>query len=115
PPTSVPHSRGATRPPRTLHQIPRYLSSTPRPPRSTLFPYTTLFRSRSSSGRPRPSSTQRSSATYCSTAASKPDPSRNSASRSARSEEQTFELQSPYDLVCRFLLEKKIDLEVPGC
>src|SRR6266581_4813948 len=61
-----------------------------RPPRSTLFPYTTLFRSRSGSpyrastpddgcGRPRP----------------------------ARSEEHTSELQSPVHLVCRLLLEKK--------
>src|SRR5438094_6273855 len=65
-----------------------------RPPRSTLFPYTTLFRSA---------------------------PGRNATPiqwwmmplgteilwPSSRSEEHTSELQSPYDLVCRLLLEKK--------
>src|SRR5256885_8185071 len=79
-----------------------------RPPRSTLFPYTTLFRSvgsrspraaavagsprrggdhprgRSREGRRRPPSAQR-----------------------GRSEEHTSELQSPCNLVCRLLLEKK--------
>src|SRR5207248_10226730 len=66
-----------------------------RPPRSTLFPYTTLFRSK-----PRPS---------------RPAQARGFAhggcsatqSRCWRSEEHTSELQSPYDLVCRLLLEKK--------
>src|SRR5438094_4404576 len=71
-----------------------------RPPRSTLFPYTTLFRSFNPM---------------------KPIPrrlrGRNWASsqrgalrrrrRPQRSEEHTSELQSPYDLVCRLLLEKK--------
>src|SRR5476649_2996823 len=60
-----------------------------RPPRSTLFPYTTLFRS------PRPASRSRRQAIWCH--ASKPD----------RSEEHTSELQSHSDLVCRLLLEKK--------
>src|SRR6266540_5873441 len=59
-----------------------------RPPRSTLFPYTTLFRSRRC-GRPAP---QRP-------LAGRPVP--------ARSEEHTSELQSHHDLVCRLLLEKK--------
>src|SRR5690349_22713244 len=65
-----------------------------RPPRSTLFPYTTLFRSRSAaSTRPSP---------HIELA----DPlSRLTAS--ARSEEHTSELQSRRDLVCRLLLEKK--------
>src|SRR5256885_11270249 len=62
-----------------------------RPPRSTLFPYTTLFRS--SSGRP--SSAQR--------AWGDPD----AVSVGDRSEEHTSELQSPCNLVCRLLLEKK--------
>src|SRR5256885_13042681 len=57
-----------------------------RPPRSTLFPYTTLFRS------PR-----------CAYAAWCPRPTW----RHARSEEHTSELQSPCNLVCRLLLEKK--------
>src|SRR6185312_17526633 len=60
-----------------------------RPPRSTLFPYTTLFRSR-----PPPRSVRgrgRSPARL----------------RRPRSEEHTSELQSRSDLVCRLLLEKK--------
>src|SRR5437763_4289790 len=66
-----------------------------RPPRSTLFPYTTLFRS---SMWPTPRSRP---ARRCWPIAS--------ASRSAwgRSEEHTSELQSPMYLVCRLLLEKK--------
>src|SRR5215469_17362916 len=59
-----------------------------RPPRSTLFPYTTLFRSCSSHRSPRLSGR----------------PWRCSP---ARSEEHTSELQSRRDLVCRLLLEKK--------
>src|SRR2546430_7930566 len=63
-----------------------------RPPRSTLFPYTTLFRSRSvSSG-----SSERIV----------PIPV-SSASDAWRSEEHTSELQSQSNLVCRLLLEKK--------
>src|SRR5207248_7911605 len=65
-----------------------------RPPRSTLFPYTTLFRSPAlgngldHAGHERPC-TGRETASV------------------VRSEEHTSELQSPYDLVCRLLLEKK--------
>src|SRR5258708_36001228 len=69
-----------------------------RPPRSTLFPYTTLFRSPQESSRiisgrisahsPRPSHLMRST-------------------ESSRSEEHTSELQSPDHLVCRLLLEQK--------
>src|SRR6266566_4810808 len=62
-----------------------------RPPRSTLFPYTTLFRSRGWRDLPRHN-------------ASHPVHAR-SARR--RSEEHTSELQSPCNLVCRLLLEKK--------
>src|SRR5256885_12972789 len=91
-----------------------------RPPRSTLFPYTTLFRSippgvRATSTRedfrprrtlcsvtnhdqcPWPYSCARSSATRV----------RSEATAVARSEEHTSELQSPCNLVCRLLLEKK--------
>src|SRR2546429_5293007 len=64
-----------------------------RPPRSTLFPYTTLFRSRPD--RPPPSPSVAAIA-----AAELP----NSC---ARSEEHTSELQSRLHLVCRLLLEKK--------
>src|SRR5258708_31780813 len=69
-----------------------------RPPRSTLFPYTTLFRSQRNPGRsgghrshPRPARLH----------------DREGARRKTRSEEHTSELQSPDHLVCRLLLEKK--------
>src|SRR5215471_14270712 len=61
-----------------------------RPPRSTLFPYTTLFRSPTKAGSPR---------TGAGSALGLPD--------CRRSEEHTSELQSRRDLVCRLLLEKK--------
>src|SRR5438552_13918884 len=75
----------------------------PLPPRSTLFPYTTLFRSPrccarhersrlNDSTRPRWATTTRSS---------------TSKRAASRSEEHTSELQSPDHLVCRLLLEKK--------
>src|SRR5258708_16736245 len=70
-----------------------------RPPRSTLFPYTTLFRSCRTCSSP--------------TFGSNMAPSRRSSSATessfwkARSEEHTSELQSPDHLVCRLLLEKK--------
>src|SRR5438876_4740807 len=62
-----------------------------RPPRSTLFPYTTLFRSLPAADHHRDGARQRDGA----------------AGRSGRSEEHTSELQSPVHLVCRLLLEKK--------
>src|SRR5437660_12444207 len=73
-----------------------------RPPRSTLFPYTTLFRS-----------SRRSTPTGRSPACGAPTGSAASSSRgsredeAARSEEHTSELQSRGHLVCRLLLEKK--------
>src|SRR2546422_6962514 len=66
-----------------------------RPPRSTLFPYTTLFRSPTIS-----------SATTRPGESSRPPPARPPATTS-RSEEHTSELQSRLHLVCRLLLEKK--------
>src|SRR5437867_7504852 len=72
-----------------------------RPPRSTLFPYTTLFRSRA--GRRR---RDRGLERVARTARALPG-ARRARCRRARSEEHTSELQSPYDLVCRLLLEKK--------
>src|SRR5438034_5453056 len=69
-----------------------------RPPRSTLFPYTTLFRSRpdeATAGRPR---IVLGSHGHRVEGAGRAD---------ARSEEHTSELQSHSDLVCRLLLEKK--------
>src|SRR5256885_5916915 len=95
-----------------------------RPPRSTLFPYTTLFRSRDPAGVPyrparggagagdavelldrvrrllRPGRGRRRTRSRSSTASPAPAPPR-------RSEEHTSELQSPCNLVCRLLLEKK--------
>src|SRR5438445_3343089 len=61
-----------------------------RPPRSTLFPYTTLFRSLRDSPHPH----------LC-------PPDRPGVQRLPRSEEHTSELQSRQYLVCRLLLEKK--------
>src|SRR6267142_6157847 len=72
-----------------------------RPPRSTLFPYTTLFRSRP----PGCASARTRRAHACGT--------RSSATRArGRSEEHTSELQSHVNLVCRLLLEKKKEMSV---
>src|SRR2546425_9416603 len=77
-----------------------------RPPRSTLFPYTTLFRSRTS--RCAPSSTRLRRSTVGSwTAGEQHDRGRHRNLSTARSEEHTSELQSLAYLVCRLLLEKK--------
>src|SRR2546422_8102311 len=74
-----------------------------RPPRSTLFPYTTLFRS----GRAR-ETVPPSGAAPCSRRAGPPQSvSRGSDRALERSEEHTSELQSRLHLVCRLLLEKK--------
>src|SRR5207244_10723187 len=87
---------------RTTYSLPFFFSSIRRPPRSTLFPYTTLFRSRKaahnfdahgagdSDGRPVDGSDRIGSWLV-----------------GTRSEEHTSELQSPDHLVCRLLLEKK--------
>src|SRR5699024_12712515 len=98
-----------------------FFSSPPRPPRSTLFPYTTLFRSspgstcspppsaspipRCGSVRWQPTATASPPATCW-----RPSPARRapwSRPNGWRSEEHTSELQSRFDLVCRLLLEKK--------
>src|SRR5256885_12994510 len=71
-----------------------------RPPRSTLFPYTTLFLS-PRTRRPAPSR-------RCSGSSSRA----SAARRPARSEEHTSELQSPCNLVCRLLLEKKKKIQI---
>src|SRR5688572_30992126 len=68
-----------------------------RPPRSTLFPYTTLFRSGRSIKHP----------ANWSAAPSEPPPFART-----RSEEHTSELQSQSNLVCRLLLEKKNSLSL---
>src|SRR3989454_2277034 len=92
-----------------------------RPPRSTLFPYTTLFRSRASR--------HQAAAWKLVEFLSRPEqqlrvyrlsgdlPARLEAWRdpalAARSEEHTSELQSPCNLVCRLLLEKKKRMRGP--
>src|SRR5256885_10733417 len=79
-----------------------------RPPRSTLFPYTTLFRSLSDKY---PERSRRGPGGIC--FAGQPEHGYGTASSRAitgyndRSEEHTSELQSPCNLVCRLLLEKK--------
>src|SRR2546422_1392358 len=65
-----------------------------RPPRSTLFPYTTLFRSQRAAAPDR---------AWCRCESS----ARPAPARGTRSEEHTSELQSRLHLVCRLLLEKK--------
>src|SRR2546430_13636255 len=70
-----------------------------RPPRSTLFPYTTLFRSAWSA-----SATASAPPSATSTITGAPE---NRAAVARRSEEHTSELQSQSNLVCRLLLEKK--------
>src|SRR5262249_61766963 len=92
------------------------LSPTRRPPGSPLFPYTTLFRSRTCCGRPRCSEdseaqeapmVDREKPTGLSDAAGAPLRATAIAGvAEARSEEHTSELQSLTNLVCRLLLEK---------
>src|SRR5260370_12558470 len=80
-----------------------------RPPRSTLFPYTTLFRSRVSG------LTFSGSRLHCewsleyrwSFSSERTGPRSRSRREASRSEEHTSELQSHLNLVCRLLLEKK--------
>src|SRR5438067_4643298 len=77
-----------------------------RPPRSTLFPYTTLFRSRGAVEHRRPARGVLRPARGGHRAA-RPRASRGPGADPHRSEEHTSELQSRFDLVCRLLLEKK--------
>src|SRR5256885_10792386 len=87
-----------------------------RPPRSTLFPYTTLFRSSSGAGRgervPVGRGIRGGAGTGAAGDADRPD-DRDAGGlairRIPRSEEHTSELQSPCNLVCRLLLAKKKD------
>src|SRR5256885_6914871 len=82
-----------------------------RPPRSTLFPYTTLFRSQAPGGPPGadpgagrvPGRDQ----APCRRAPRDPGERGEGITARGRSEEHTSELQSPCNLVCRLLLEKK--------
>src|SRR2546430_9549275 len=74
-----------------------------RPPRSTLFPYTTLFRSRHYGD----AHSVRRGAQERERARRDPGPPRGGKCPEDRSEEHTSELQSQSNLVCRLLLEKK--------
>src|SRR2546422_5236864 len=76
-----------------------------RPPRSTLFPYTTLFRSCTPSAR-KCCATSRASGAPSASPVGRSATTASSISRT-RSEEHTSELQSRLHLVCRLLLEKK--------
>src|SRR5688572_31296295 len=88
-----------------------------RPPRSTLFPYTTLFRSSKVLLEATASTSSRTSRHGSITTLKfrmrfskytrPPQISRRGSTRGARSEEHTSELQSQSNLVCRLLLEKK--------
>src|SRR3712207_7249363 len=93
-----------------------------RPPRSTLFPYTTLFRSNGTTSNADASAQSRKPSTQCKdstttgsgclqsthrTRGEKPKDTIDSHVSKRRSEEHTSELQSRQYLVCRLLLEKK--------
>src|SRR2546425_8638642 len=79
-----------------------------RPPRSTLFPYTTLFRSKTGYWTPARAAEPASDPKYRATSSpALPSPSPPASIRPRRSEEHTSELQSLAYLVCRLLLEKK--------
>src|SRR5256885_11868002 len=88
-----------------------------RPPRSTLFPYTTLFRSELKYQKPRELTAAARSRELLTVKLAYADPRYDTAKTqeftahdrglTARSEEHTSELQSPCNLVCRLLLEKK--------
>src|SRR5258706_3025361 len=82
-----------------------------RPPRSTLFPYTTLFRS-PVCFRGRGDHRSRAAAPAVETGASRAGPTIHQAAAD-RSEEHTSELQSLTNLVCRLLLEKKKNNSMP--
>src|SRR5256885_13144351 len=74
-----------------------------RPPRSTLFPYTTLFRSGGGGGCRR----RGPAAARADQSSNRGAQRRGGDRRRGRSEEHTSELQSPCNLVCRLLLGKK--------
>src|SRR5687767_15487120 len=81
------------------------------PPRSTLFPYTTLFRSRSRWPARAVAGGWATAACTASATSSIPTP-RSTVRHRSRSEEHTSELQSLAYLVCRLLLEKKKNIKI---
>src|SRR5256885_7209373 len=93
-----------------------------RPPRSTLFPYTTLFRSQMDVPARQAyvmalvdPGEQTGAAAYTNTARYLTRPLGPVLAGAARSEEHTSELQSPCNLVCRLLLEKKKKSRADPC
>src|SRR5690606_39898495 len=87
-------------------------STLPRPPRPTLFPYTTLFRSHRAPSPSPASSAPRAAWPPAPRPGRRPRPA-SSTPAPPRSEEHTSELQSRENLVCRLLLEKKKKLIAP--
>src|SRR5258705_8366106 len=95
-----------------------------RPPRSTLFPYTTLFRSgrirqRKGDGRafatcPRGAGDRSTAGVSCGLIGERSEPEDSLSPVGRRSEEHTSELQSLRHLVCRLLLEKKKRRDSPS-
>src|SRR3712207_8550879 len=83
-----------------------------RPPRSTLFPYTTLFRSRASATSPCGSATRRRRPRDRHRCEADHHHAVRARGRPHRSEEHTSELQSRQYLVCRLLLEKKKKINI---
>src|SRR2546430_10453707 len=82
-----------------------------RPPRSTLFPYTTLFRSLAN-GKPQTSALPSTTPRWYRIDV---EATQQSGTTAGRSEEHTSELQSQSNLVCRLLLEKKQKLALMNC
>src|SRR5260370_6468503 len=78
-----------------------------RPPRSTLFPYTTLFRSHEGRDRKRTAQRRAHALEQVRLVVRRDDGAAVGRGRAYRSEEHTSELQSHLNLVCRLLLEKK--------
>src|SRR5258708_24968915 len=104
-----------------MHEVPSFFFlMIRRPPRSTLFPYTTLFRSSVQIGRELGNALVTELGSLPEflaplSAGDREDLCRRAAlrlGREARSEEHTSELQSPDHLVCRLLLEKKKNAEL---
>src|SRR5260370_16352670 len=81
-----------------------------RPPRSTLFPYTTLFRSITAPSRAGFRNLFECQLVASAPVSASPSPMTQQANKPGRSEEHTSELQSHLNLVCRLLLEKKKSL-----
>src|SRR5688500_20169992 len=92
----------------SVHQLQILFSTCIRQPQSSpLFPYTTLFRSSASWSRPASSRPPSGASSVPSRPAATRSPRPSTTAGTSRSEEHTSELQSPCNLVCRLLLEKK--------